>query len=111
MLCGESAGMTALHGQLLQLTYNIAEPITNSTVAASAAHGAGVVGVVEPVPRRSSGIATAITPATVSAAASRTNVIISGSGPLPAARGPAARARGARGPCAPRAARPSAAGS
>src|SRR2546421_13028462 len=97
MLCGESAGVTAVHGQLLQLTYNTAEPITNSTVAASAAHGAGVV---EPVPRRSSGIATAITPATVSAAASSTNVIISGSGPLPAAPCHPARARCARARCA-----------
>src|SRR2546429_1512057 len=95
MLCGESAGVTAVHGQLLQLTYNTAEPITNSTVAASAAHGAGP-GAVAPTPPLRSGITTAMTPATVSAAATRTKVIISGSGPFPEAR-----CQQARTACAP----------
>src|SRR5882762_8761338 len=83
MPCGESPAATVLHGQLLQLTYNTAEPTTSSPVAATAAHGAGP-GAAAVTPRLSRGIATTMTPATVSAAASRTNVIVSGPGPLPA---------------------------
>src|SRR5207244_559797 len=85
--------------QLLQLTYNTAEPITSRTVAATAAHGAGP-GAAAPTPPLRSGITTAMAPATVSAAASRTNVIISGSGPLPAVRCQQAPARCARARCA-----------
>src|SRR2546430_12314960 len=76
-----------------------ADPTPSRRGAATPPPGAGP-GPAAATPPRSSGIATAMTPATVSAAASRTNVTISGSDPLPAARCQQAPGRCARAPCA-----------
>src|SRR5215467_11190345 len=82
MPSGESATLlSACHGQLHQVTYSAAEPTTSRPDTASAVQ-------VAPGPtelRRSKGMATRTTLARLSAAASRTKVIIGPVRPLRAA--------------------------
>src|SRR5437899_12355414 len=92
MLWGVSAGLAAVHGQLLSIAYSTAEPIMSTPAATSAAQGAGASWVGR---RFSSGITTTPTLATISAAANTTKVTIRSGRPLPEARYPGRRAQSA----------------